>query len=485
MDEQKLLAALTSINVWWNGNPVPERIKRSDNRRKIFYDLSKTCLLKEEIISISGPRQVGKTTLIGQLIEEQIKVKKINPKKIVYIPIDNELINLNCDNILVDCLKVFFDFIVGEAPESLSEKVYVYLDEIQTLPEWARQLKSYYDTYNKIKFVISGSSQTKLYADASESLVGRILFRLILPFKFREFLEYYMPKRSTKLEFSSVNLRKALIQSIKEKKPDIFYRQVTLLKVNISSELPKIKQILDDYLIKGGYPGLLKYTDYDKAIERLKTDLELTVYKDIYKIFKTRNSSDLMTLLTLLASSSGQKVNYSNLANTLGIDRRVVGNFINYAKLVFLIEESPFCKINLHKKVEKMNKVYLIDTGHRNALVGKMNRKVLTESESGLIIQTAVFNHATRLKFFLSKHTNFEICYWEDKDNEVDIVIDLPIAIIPAEVKSKSGSKGLKSIYKFISEYQKSTWGLIITKDELRLEKNILFLPLWAFMLMC
>ncbi|MFH1840076.1 MAG: ATP-binding protein [Nanoarchaeota archaeon] len=486
MDEQKLLSALSSINLWWNEEDVPERIKKSNNKRKIFYNLANDCLNNNEIISISGPRQVGKTTLMGQLIEHQIKIKKEDPKRIIYIPVDNELITLNSENSLIDCLKIFFDFIVGESMESLSEKVYVYLDEIQTIPNWAKQLKSYYDAYSKIKFIISGSSQTKLYADASESLVGRILFRVLLPFKFREFLEFYMPKRSESLEFSSLHLRNSFKQSIKEENPSSLYKELMILGTKISSEIPKIKQILDDYLIKGGYPGLLDYKDYDKVIEKLKTDLELTVYKDIYKIFNTRNSSDLMALLTLLANSSGQKINYSNLSDSLGIDRRIVANYINYAKLVYLIEESPFCKVNIRKKIEKMNKAYLIDTGHRNALVGKLNKDLLAESEAGLVIQTAVFNHAGKLKFFLSDHTDHEICYWEDKNaGEVDIVIELPKVLIPIEVKSNSGEKGLKAVYKFIELNKKSKWGIIITKDELKLEKNVLFMPLWAFLLMC
>ena len=180
MDEQKILATLSSINLWWKGGKVPKRIKKAENKRKIFHNLSKECLDNDEIISISGPRQVGKTTIMGQLIEYQLEVKQVKQKRIIYIPIDNEVLLLNSDNILMDCLKVFFDYIVGETPESLKSKVYVYLDEVQSLDKWAKQIKSYQDSYANIKFLISGSSHTKLYADASESLVGRILFKVLL-----------------------------------------------------------------------------------------------------------------------------------------------------------------------------------------------------------------------------------------------------------------------------------------------------------------
>lgn len=487
MDEQKLSSSLASINNWWTGNDVPKKIKKADTRRKIFYDLSKNCLNNKEICCISGPRQVGKTTLMGQLIDFQIKEKKINPMRIVYMPLDSEFLTLHSDNVLVDSLKVYFENVLGEAPQNLKDTVYIYLDEIQSLDRWSKQLKSYYDLYENVKFIISGSSQTKLYNDATESLVGRIQFRLVLPFKFREFLDFNLEEKekSRAFEFSTHELREALKISIEKNDPSAFYKKITNLQIRLTSELPKIKKLLNTYLIKGGYPGVLEFgEDYDKALERIKTDLELTVYKDIHKIFNTRNSSDLMSLLVLIASSSGQKINYSKLASVIGVDRRVVANYLNYTQLVFLTCESQVYRNNKYKQAEKNNKSYMMDVGQRNALIGKMNEQMLNEADAGLAIQTAVFNHATRLRFYLTGHKDYDIFYWEDGSNEVDIVMDLPITVLPLEVKSKSGEKGLGAVHKFMEEHKKSKWGIIVTKDDLKLEKNILLMPLWAFLIM-
>ena len=193
MNEQKLISTLTSINVWWNGQEIPKKIKKADTRRKVFFDLANNCLKDIENIScISGPRQVGKTTLMGQLMDFQLNEKNLDPKRIIYVPIDNEAVLLDSDDILMDSLKIYFDYVLGEAPQNLSEPVYVYLDEIQSLENWAKKLKSYVDVYSNLKFIISGSSHTKLYQDSAESLVGRIHFRLVLPFKFKEFLDYNM-----------------------------------------------------------------------------------------------------------------------------------------------------------------------------------------------------------------------------------------------------------------------------------------------------
>lgn len=494
MNEQKISEALASINVWWNGSDVPVKIKKAEMRRKIFYDLSKNCLDTNNICCITGPRQVGKTTLMGQLIEYQIKEKKVNPKRIIYVPLDNELLVLNSETpetVLMDCMKVYLDYVLGEAPEKLSETIYIYLDEIQSLKDWEKHLKSYYDSYSKIKFIVSGSSRTKIHIGASESLVGRIQMRIVLPLKFTEFLELgYNDKLPQKMEFAANNLRNALKQSIESKSPASLNKQIAMLQIELSSELPKIKKTINQYLVKGGYPGVLEFGEnYDKVLERLKTDLELTVFKDIHVIFKTRNSSEIMTLLFLVASSSGQKINYSSLANTTGIDMRTVTNYLSYTSLVSLTCESQIYKSSKYVQVEKANKAYLVDTGHMNTLLGRMTNDVLNEPSSGFIIQTAVFNHASRLRFYLTGHTEYDIFYWEDGNgkHEVDVIIEVKNmdSVLPIEVKSKSGEKGIASVRKFMDNHENAKWGIVITKDELKLEKNVLLIPLWAFLMMC
>ena len=488
MNEQNLLATLNSINTWWQGNKVPTTIKKSDQKRKIFYELSKNCLGGNRICAISGPRQVGKTTLMGQLIEYQIE-QKVDPKRILYLAGDNTVLLMNANQLLIDCLTVYFKFILNENPESIKERIYVYIDEVQSLENWGKQVKSYYDAYPNIKFIISGSSNTKLYNDAAESLVGRIDFRPVLPMKFREFLEFTMKESdmSKKLQFSTNDLREALKDSLEIGTPRRLYDTLTRIQLGVTPEMPQIRKQLETYLIKGGNPGLLEFKeDFDKAFERIKTDLELTVYKDIHRIFNTRNSSDLMTMLTLLASSSGQKVNYTKIGSAIGIDQRVVKNYLSYTQLLYLVAKSPFFKDNKYRQAEKNNKAYIVDVGHRNALLGKMSLNILNEADFGLVIQTAVFNHASRLRFWLSNKKDYEIFYWEDDYGEVDIIIDLPGHTIPIEVKSRSGEKGVDTIKRFINKNdKKSKWGIIVTKDELRLDNNILFMPLWAFLIMC
>ncbi len=487
MDEQKLISTLQSINTWWTGRPVPKTIKKAENKRMIFYHLFDECLPKSEIIAITGPRQVGKTTLMGQMIEKQIISQKVDPKRIVYVPLDSDILEMYSENVLFDSLTVFFDFIVKEAPDNLSSKVYVYLDEVQAIEKWTDKLKAY-ELYDNIKFIVSGSSQSKLMQDASESLVGRILFKPVMPMKFREVMEFHIPrdKQSHQLEYSASILRQSLEKSLSLGDPTELYQTIKRLRVEIYAELPKIKKILNDYLIKGGYPGVLKLK-YSEASEKLDTYLQLVVYKDIYRIFKTRKPSEIMNLLIYLATASGQKINYDSASRKLGIDPRVVARYIDHLKVVFLVKESPVFISKRLKRVTKSKKVYVSDVGHRNVLLRALSENILLNSDAGLVIQTAVFDHACRLRFFLTGHREHEIFYWENGKGEVDIVVQLLDGkALPIEVKSRSGKTGVASIKRFISKNKKKCkWGIIVTHDELRIQDDVLLIPLWAFLLMC
>ena len=131
-----------------------------------------------------------------------------------------------------------------------------------------------------------------------------------------------------------------------------------------------------------------------------------------------------------------------------------------------------------------MNKIYLRDVGHRNSLLQKLGKEVLQDSDRGFLIQTAVFDHASRLRFYLTEHTEHEIFYWEDATGEVDIIIPCKNVVIPIEVKATI-TKPNASLRRFLAENKAAPWGVIITKDTLKIEGNILYCPLWAFFLMC
>ena len=180
MDKEFLISYLKKRNYWWQTrNVTPE--DRGTTRQTYLDKLQESGKL-ERIICISGIRRCGKTTILYQYIDQLLKIQK--PQEIIYAKIDDLIGKI--DN-LHDILNTYHE-IIGIDPEK--EPVYFFLDEIHIMKEWQLQLKYYLDAHAKCKFIISGSSKTLLYKDASESLAGRIRFIEVFPLIFREFIEF-------------------------------------------------------------------------------------------------------------------------------------------------------------------------------------------------------------------------------------------------------------------------------------------------------
>ena len=122
----------------------------------------------------------------------------------------------------------------------------------------------------------------------------------------------------------------------------------------------------------------------------------------------------------------------------------------------------------------------------RNAVLGRNRSQV--ESEIGKMAETVVVDHCRRLRYRLHPRSEFEVSYWRNKSTEVDVVLDLGNLVIPIEVKYRESigrGKDRKGLRCFLEENEGTDFGIIVSKDELSLEENILAIPLWLFLLIC
>ena len=105
----------------------------------------------------------------------------------------------------------------------------------------------------------------------------------------------------------------------------------------------------------------------------------------------------------------------------------------------------------------------------------------------GKVAETLAHDHCKRLKFCLELVPNPELFYWkDDKGNEVDLIVEIKNIPIPIEIKYKNNisSANLNGIKAFISQ-KKCSFGFVITKDLLDIKDNLIFIPLWLFLLIC
>jgi len=157
-----------------------------------------------EIVVIKGARQVGKTTLVQQIIYNLIHKAKVHPENIFYFSFDDR----DLRNLVLQDPKSVFNFIRQQRKEVEKDRLFIFFDEIQKAPLMLEILKMYYDSNKDYKFIITGSSSLELSKGVSESLLGRVVnfhlhsltFQEILTLKGSETLAKFLPEAGSEVE---------------------------------------------------------------------------------------------------------------------------------------------------------------------------------------------------------------------------------------------------------------------------------------------
>jgi len=194
-------AFLREMNPWWEGKPGP--LLPTYRRWAFNTTLKKLGSGLAPAIVIRGPRQVGKTTLQLQMIDFLLTEKKVEPSRILRIQFDEIPSLRGLRDPILSIARWFENRILemsfNEAARA-GKTVYLFLDEVQNLADWAPQLKALVD-HHTIKVLVTGSSALRIEA-GRDSLAGRIaqvelgtlLLREIAGLRFGEHLEPCLPE---------------------------------------------------------------------------------------------------------------------------------------------------------------------------------------------------------------------------------------------------------------------------------------------------
>lgn len=183
--EDEVLRILYQHNPWWTGRTIPA-VKIKPFRRRDYYKI-KDRLNDNKILALVGPRQVGKTTLIYQLIQDLLP--RINPKEIFFLSLDDPFLSTAPIN-FGKIFELYATNIIKQPLNELKNRSYVLLDEVQSVRNWEVMLKRFYDLGYNLKFIVTGSSSASIIDGASEALVGRIHPQIVFPMKFIEYLRF-------------------------------------------------------------------------------------------------------------------------------------------------------------------------------------------------------------------------------------------------------------------------------------------------------
>ena len=317
---------------------------------------------RTKIIVIYGARQVGKTTLVEDILKDNY-----SDKKILFVDGDtykyNEILSsrdLEKLTLLVKGIDILF------------------IDEAQKIENIGINLKILYDRFKDLKIIVTGSSSLDLANKIKEPLTGRTYTYHLYPI--------------SSLELSNIHTNYELISYLEER------------------------------MIFGSYPEIFQIGNIEDRITYLNNLSTDYLYKDVLELEKIRYNNKIRDLVRLLAFQIGSEVSYNELSISLGLDRKTIDSYIDLLEKAFVIIKLYGFSRNLRKEVNKKPKVYFYDLGIRNAIIGNFNylnarNDIGALWENFLVLERFKRNEYQRHycnKYFWRTYTGAELDYIEE-----------------------------------------------------------------------
>lgn len=482
--EDDIFNQLITENSWWRTNKVPDSLLK-DFKRRDFYKLKEQLNL-EYIKIVIGPRRVGKTSTIYQLIHHLLQ--QTNSKNIFYFSLDRPYYSL-MDTPIETSIDTFLQRILQKDIHSLNETVYIFIDEIQSINNWSQILKMYYDRGYNIKFFVTGSSAPALFNKSSESLTGRAIERTMLTLKYRDVVLF--KERDFNLdEKIKKQLREGIVKSLETNEISHLRNSIDLFLLELDdSKKTTYQTILQEYFLKGGYPEFYEKNVSFKKLKELIINVyfEKIISKDIMQVFNVKNYNNLKKTYLFCSKDTSSTFTYSSLSRDINIPQKEVEEYIDYLKKTYLLNESENFRNNIRKRGD-LKKIFVQDVGMRNALLEDNEEDFYSNPVlQGIIAETIANDHLLRLQFSLDPVSFKQGFFYRGKEKqEVDCIFKYNSIVIPIEIKYKNkyDDSELKGLNDFMNKFE-SPFGLVLTKNTYKISDNILHIPLWIFLLLC
>lgn len=469
---------LLPYNPWWEKPDEAFRYLPSFHR-PVFDDIYRGLKETLQIISITGPRRVGKSTLIRQIVKRLIS-EGVKPEDIVYYSMDDPALyrsEINHDK--------FFDSLMDEARQKTGNKlIYVFLDEIQRFERWELFLKKYYDLHYPVRFAISGSASSPIFKKSRESLLGRIKDYHILPFSFREFLLYHNRKEYYLVnQFNEIYKTGEAIMGMFAKHPEYAELQKVTITPIQEGLRQNIEEHLKKYLIEGGFPEVWRLPDWEtKQSYLFDNQVEKVIMEDLVLAVELRKPEMLKRFYISLLENPGREINFQQLSQDLGINRATIEKYFPLLEMTDLLHHvEKFTKSPI--KVRRGNiKCYLIDLALRNAILRIQDSLLLDAQTLGLYAKNLVFNALKKWEGTVN------IGYFREKGYEVDFIVHVGAdKYLPIEVKYKEqiDDAELRTLKNFCEKLKCSS-GIVVTKkwDDFGARGRLFYMPLPHFLLL-
>lgn len=406
------------LNPWFKLNNF-QFSEKGLPKRFIFQEIENV-LNSNFIISISGLRRTGKTTLIRQIINNLL-LKNIPVESILYYEFDE------LDNNLEDILGFYFKNILRK--EIYTAECYIFLDELQYAGFWQVILKRYYDINPKIKFIVTGSSNLHSNPKVRESLTGRILNFNISTLSYSEFLYFKYGK-------------------IFDISPQIMNDDFLQLAKN-SSDILLYKDELTEYLSFGEFPQYFKDNDAKLLTKYLKESVLRNIFTKDINLFKINNTKSFFEYFRILTKSSGQEINISNISRDIQINSLTVKRYQDIIEKMFIAEFLYKYEKSFAKQSKSFKKVFIKSINLIKAETGFFFESI-EKDYYGHIIETFIYNE-------LSRNEDYKIYYYNNTKTrkEVDFILVKNDLVLPVEVKTSTtvSKSRLSNLFAFMKNH--------------------------------
>lgn len=403
----------------------------------------KPFLARNEFISVIGPRQAGKTTLLEMLRGYLINEIKVNPGMISNITFEDR-------RLLMEFEKDPVSFVRSFTGSNANQKAYLMIDEFQYAQDGGQKLKLIYDTLKGIKIVITGSSSLEIRAKTGKFMVGRLINFYLYPFNFHEYLKARNPRLACIYAENSAKINDCFLKDKQfklKKGPDLFVEEF-------------IREF-ETYSVWGGYPAVILAGTDEERRKLLADTYNNYILKDIKTLLELATEKNLFLLSQYLAAQTGNILVYRNLSQASGLEYRKLKEHLNILDETFICRQlRPFFR-NSQKELSRNPKIYFIDMGFRNNLMENM-AGLAGRPDAGAIVENACFIRLNQLYEGINK-----INFWRTKSGaEVDFILQDAGEIIPIEVKYSilETERLSKSFMSFIDSFN-PTRAIVLTKN--------------------
>ncbi len=399
------------------------------NLEKVVLEVTK----EYPVVLVTGPRQVGKTTMLQKLMEGTDRN---------YVSLDD----LNERNLAKTDPEMFLQL----------HKPPILIDEVQYAPELFVYIKIHVDKYhNAGDFWLTGSQVFKLMSGIQESLAGRVAV------------------------LSLTSLSQAEICG-GEMQP--FTLDIEELSARRKERTAADTGVIFDWIFRGSMPAIVSEKNSNS---RIFYSSYLTTYieRDVREVSDAIDSLTFLHFITAVAARCGQILNIAEIARDADINQKQAKNWLGVLETLGLIFYLHPYSNNMLKRLVKTPKLYFYDTGLVCYLTKWSSAETLQSGAmNGAILENYVV--AEIRKTYVNCGKDPYMYYYRDKDaREIDIILEHDGVLNPIEIK-KSANPGseLIKVFKLLdkSSAKRSKGAVVCMKPELSaIDRENYIVPVW------